>query len=417
MIDYKHGDPTKTRRVAEHYLACTNSDAARLHRTASLAARAMDFPIGQINILDDRRAYTIGDYRSGATVGPRDQSMCQFVVDGCGQVLAVDDLRGEERFRRLPGVRDGSARSYLGVPLTSREATPVGALCLIDSEPRHITDSEIERIVEFGDIVQDQLDLLRRTPETAAARSTSALVADAIGAGQIEPWYQPIIDLDGERRSGFEALARWRRSDGSIVRPADFITVAEDSDLVIDLDRTIMRAAIRDLVRWRRTDPTLRMNVNLSTRHLELADGAAFVLGTAEEFGLDPAALTVEITETRSLTDARHGASTVWALQSAGVQVLLDDFGNGWSGLEWLLGLGADGLKIDRSVTAALGTPVGDAVSRAVVGMTAELGISTTIEGISEPAHLAAARAHGFQYGQGYLWSRPVPAVMIDATI
>lgn len=412
-------DPTKQRRVAEHYLIDAH-DAAKLHKTVALAASVLDFPLGQINILDDESTYTIGDHRSGATVRPRAESVCQFVVDGDLPVLAVDDLGDHPRYRELPGVRAGVIRSYLGVRLMSREATPVGTLCLTDRVPRRITARQIARIQEFGDIVADQLELFRRhvdAPYAPYARDSSAMIAQALTVGEIGPWYQPIMDLRSGQRVGFEALARWRRADGSFVSPAGFVSTAEDSDLVIDLDRVVVRSALRDFARWRHSEPTLQLNVNLSTRHLELPDGAAFLAQAVAEAGVDPSAVNVEITESRSLADVEWAAGTVRALQRAGFPVILDDFADGWSGLEWLLGLAVDGIKVDRSVTAALGTRVGDAVGRAVVGLTTELGITTTIEGITDAVQLEAARQHGFQYGQGYLWSTPVPGVVVDATI
>ena len=408
-------DPNRRRRVAEHYLIGAD-DAARLDTTVSMAARALDFPAGQINILDDRFLYTIGDFHTGSSVVPRVETMCQFVIDDKA-VIAVDDLRDEPRFQVVPGVRAGVARSYLGAPVASREAMPVGTLCLYDPNPRHIADTEIDRLVEFRDIVEDQLDLIRRNAEKPSSRELSASLANALDARQIRPWYQPVMDLATGRRVGFEALARWRRSDGSTVSPLAFVSAAEDTELVIDLDRAVIRAAVTDLARWRLRDPELRMNVNLSTRHLELADGASYLAELVAEVGLAASAVNVEITETRGLLNAGQASRTVADLQSHGFRVVLDDFGNGWSSLDWLLGLGADGVKVDRAVASALGTRVGDAVSRAVVSMTAELGITTTIEGISRPEHLEAARRHGFHFGQGYLWSTPVPARAIEATL
>lgn len=409
-------DPTKQRRVAEHYLLA-HDDTAKLNSTVSLAATALAFPIGQINILDDRLMYTIGDYHSGIDTLPRENSLCQFLIDDGVDVLAVDDLRAHERYRNIPAVRDGLARSYLGVPLASREATAVGTLCVIDAEPRHITDAEIERIVQFGHIVEDQLDLIRRNAETPASREVSALLAAALAADEIVPWYQPVVALDSGVRTGFEALARWQRPDGSIINPDGFIAAAEDSDLVIDLDRAVVQAALRDLARWRRTDPSLRVGVNLSTRHLELPDGSSFMADAARNAGVDPDHVVIEITETRLLGNLERAAVVVDELQAAGFLVVLDDFANGFSNLDWLLGLGVNGIKIDRSVTTALGTRVGNAVCRAVAGLAAELDMLTTIEGIGDEEHLAAAKAHGFNLGQGYYWSPPVPAVVVDAAI
>ncbi len=410
-------DTTRQRRLAGHYLLGSESDRARLERTVSLAARALDFPIGQINILDDRELFVVGGYGTGVISRPREESVCQFLIDDGVPVLAVDDLRMHERYRVLPAVAAGGAVSYLGVPLASREARMVGTLCVADDRPRHITAADIQRLTEFGEIVEDQLDLIRRNAETAASREVSSQVALALEHGEIVPWYQPVVDLMTGARMGFEALARWRRPDGSFVSPADFVGTAEDSDLVVDLDRAVARAAMSDLVRWRRSEPGLRTSVNLSTRHFELPDGASWVIDTAHELDLDPAVLLVEITETRMLPDVAKASCAVRELQDAGFRVMLDDFGNGWSSLDWVLGLGVDGIKLDRTVTTVFGTRVGDAVCRAVVGMAAELDIVLTIEGIEDAAQLAAARAHGFQYAQGYYWSAPVPAVVVDATI
>ncbi|WP_375497915.1 EAL domain-containing protein [uncultured Jatrophihabitans sp.] len=410
-------DPTRQRRLAGHYLRGSDSDVARMQRTVSLAARSLGFPIGQINILDDRELSVVGDYGSGVTAVPRNESMCQFLIDDGVAVLAVDDLREHERYRFLPCVHQGVAVSYLGVALVSREASMIGSLCVADNRARHITAGDIQRLAEFGEIVEDQLDLIRRNAETDASREVSAMIAAALDNDEIVPWYQPVVELSTDARVAFEALARWRRPDGSFVNPADFVGAAEDSDLVVDLDRAVARAAIEDLARWRRTEPSLQVSVNLSTRHLELPDGASYLVEAAEAARLDPSALVIEITETRMLSDVARATATVRELQDAGMRVLLDDFANGWSSLDWLIGLGVNGIKLDRTVTTALGTRAGDAVCRAVVGMAADLDISTTIEGIEGAAHLLAAREHGFVYAQGYYWSAPVPAVVVDATI
>ena len=408
-------DPTRQRRLAGHYLRGSASDTARLQRTVSLAARALGFPRAQLNIIDDRDVFVLAGYHhqgvTGAVAVPRAETVCQFVLEDGLAMLAVDDLREREPYRRLPCVTQGMAVSYLGVPLTSREASTVGTLCVFDDRPREITAADMQRLAEFGEIVEDQLDLIRRSVETAASREISALVAEALEAGDIVPWYQPVITLGTGGLRAFEALARWQRPDGSVVSPAGFLAAVEDSDLVVDVDRAVARAAMIDLARWRRTKPELLTSINLSTRHLELPDGASFVIATAEDVGLDPSALVVEITETRMLYDIPRATAILRELQAAGFRILLDDFANGWSSLDWLMDLGADGIKI------ALGTRVGDAVCRALVQMAGELGLTTTIEGIETEQHLAATRSHGFQYGQGYHWSAPVPAVVVDATI
>lgn len=406
-------DPQRTQRLAQHYLI----DAAaskRLSTTLGLVATALGFPHAQVNILDDTAQHTISDYPSGEVqTTAREYSMCQFTVaDG---PLAVGDLRLEERFRVLPGVRAGLARSYLGVPIRSREGIVVGTLCVFDAEPRVLTAKHLELIGQFGAIVEDQLEVMRRTSDLYhSGQSTTADLLSGLEGGEFAAWFQPVIDLGTNGVVGFEALARRVRADGVVERPGQFLSLAEDSDLIVDLDREVLRSALAPFVTWREARPDLRLAVNLSTRHLEIPDGVAAIRDLVIGAGAQPEWIDLELTETRALAAGGEARAAVTALRGYGFGVLLDDFGSGWSSLDWILGLPITGIKVDRAVAVALGTPIGDAVNQALRNLATEIDLAVVIEGIATQDQADRAAALGYRHAQGFHWTAPVPAAQAE---
>jgi hypothetical protein len=182
--------------------------------------------------------------------------------------VLVDDAATDSRFAGLRSVVNGEIGSYLGVPLIGRESMIIGAVCVIDPSSRKIGPDQLERLVDFGRVVEDQLDLIRRLKEQRLEGVVATEeIARAIRDGEIVPWYQPVVDLSTGLVAGFEALARWEHPVRGVDDPRRFIPVAEDSDLIIDLDRAVLRQALTDLKRWQTIRPGLRMSVNLSGRH------------------------------------------------------------------------------------------------------------------------------------------------------
>ncbi len=244
-----------------------------------------------------------------------------------------------------------------------------------------------------------------------------AAVADltrAVRDGEVVPWYQPIVDLTSGGVVGVEALARWQRSTGPVLAPAEFIGLAERSDLIIDLDLAVLRHAFADLAGWQRSRPEFRLSVNLSGRHFDRADSGEILLRASVEAGIDPASVDLELTETTRPDGAGQGSDVVEALQALGFRVLLDDFGSGWSALRDLVRLRVDGIKIDRSFAELLGTHVNDAVVRALTTVAGQVGFTVTIEGIEALGQADRARALGCDLAQGYLWSRPVRGTAVS---
>ena len=224
-----------------------------------------------------------------------------------------------------------------------------------------------------------------------------------------------MVDLNTGATAAYEALARWQHPSGHVEDPRQFVQVAEDSDLIVELDLAVIRQALDDLSRWQRVDPGLRMSVNLSARHFDHPECVTRLLEATADAGVSPGSVYLELTETMRLTPGRiHIARVVQQLRDAGFRVWLDDFGTGWASLDHLLWLEVDGIKIDRAVTVALGTPIGDALTQAVTGLANALGLHTTIEGIETQRSAELARARGCDNGQGYLWAAPLPATVVD---
>jgi EAL domain-containing protein (putative c-di-GMP-specific phosphodiesterase class I) len=404
-------------RSARHYLM-NGPLIGRLETTLALISRSMGFPLVRVNIVDEDSRHSIGLF--GADPGDaisRAEAFCDTVVRS-GRPLQVQDATTDPRFNRFPAVISGEIGAYLGVPLRGRESLIVGAVCVIDPHPRTLDAEQQARLVEFGRIVEDQLDLIRRLKEQRLEGQVSTTdLTRAIRDGEIVPWYQPVIHLTTGETVAFEALARWEHPSGAVEDPRRFVPMAEDSDLIIELDLAVIRSALTDLSRWHRTTPSLRMAVNLSARHFDHHDCVEKLLAAAAAAGVSPASVDLELTETmRRAKGYAHVAEAVHELQGLGFGVWLDDFGTGWSSLDHLLWLRVDGIKIDRAVTVALGTPIGDALTRAVTGLANTLGLRTTIEGIETQQSADLARAHGCDYGQGYLWAPPEPAASIDNT-
>jgi diguanylate cyclase (GGDEF)-like protein/PAS domain S-box-containing protein len=236
----------------------------------------------------------------------------------------------------------------------------------------------------------------------------------AVDAGGLELHYQPIVRLRSERIAGVEALVRWRRSDGSLMLPAEFIPVAEETGLIHQIGRWVLRQACQQLASWRASLPQaagLSMSVNVSGRQLQDPSLTADVAAALEDAGIDPGSLTLELTESVVAINLEAVTQVLQALRWMSVQLAMDDFGTGYSSLSSLSQLSMDILKIDRSFVARLDRDAeGHAVVYAIISLANALGMRVTGEGIETPAQLETLTAMGCHYGQGNLLGLAVPA-------
>jgi diguanylate cyclase (GGDEF)-like protein len=229
--------------------------------------------------------------------------------------------------------------------------------------------------------------------------------------GELEVHYQPIVALVDGELAGFEALARWRHPERGLVPPPAFIPVAEESDLIHELGRFVLETACRDAARW----DIGSITVNLSGRQLERADLVQQVADVLVATGLPAGRLVLEITETVLMHDSETTIDRLAALKALGVRLAVDDFGTGYSSLRYLSRFPIDLLKMAKPFVDGVGTEQGAALARTIVDLGASLGLAIVAEGIEQGVQLAQLRRLGCQYGQGYLFARPLAVGQADA--
>ena len=256
------------------------------------------------------------------------------------------------------------------------------------------------------------------------ARSRLEMEAElrtAIDEEQFELHYQPIIDLRSNRIAGFEALVRWRHPTRGLIQPMEFIPLAEASGLIVPLGQLVTAAACRQLRALRNSGicgESLTMSVNVSPRQAVEPGFAAEVAAILLATGLEPSALVLEITESLMLHESSVSDGLLRQLHDMGVQLVVDDFGTGFSALEYFKRFAVHGLKIDRSFIDGLGRSREDtAIVTATLAFASALGLSVTAEGVETADQFERLRALGCPQGQGFLFSRPVPAAELPALL
>jgi diguanylate cyclase (GGDEF)-like protein/PAS domain S-box-containing protein len=233
-------------------------------------------------------------------------------------------------------------------------------------------------------------------------------LARAVGLGQIEVHYQPIVDLRTNEVTAMEALARWRRSDGELMQPGLFIPVADEAGLIGEIGREVLRKACQTVHRWRRSVPgsaSLGVTVNVSGWQILSTDYSLQVADTLAETGLPPDALTLEITESMLLEDSEALAAELGRIKALNIGLAMDDFGAGYSSLSSLLRFKVDTLKIDR-MFLDYGKV---SLLRAVVELGRTLGLKVVAEGVEDADQLELVRSANCDAVQGFLISKPLP--------
>jgi diguanylate cyclase (GGDEF)-like protein len=233
----------------------------------------------------------------------------------------------------------------------------------------------------------------------------------ALDAGEFALQYQPLIRLATGEVAGVEALIRWHSPGRGLVSPVDFIPIAEESGLIVEVGQWVLETAAAQVAQWRRTFPDLTLNVNVSGHqlvHPRFADDVMRALAVA---GLPSSAVTLELTESVLMSEPDLARSGLLALRTLGVQLSIDDFGTGYSSLAYLRELPVDELKVDRAFIARAELTGEDlALVRTIVQLGQILGLRVVAEGIENAAQLDALRSLGCAYGQGYHLCRPADA-------
>jgi EAL domain-containing protein (putative c-di-GMP-specific phosphodiesterase class I) len=235
----------------------------------------------------------------------------------------------------------------------------------------------------------------------------------AIEAEEFTVHYQPLVSLPAGEVTGVEALVRWRHPERGLLQPGEFIEIAEESGLIERIGRWVQEQACRQALAWQELRPDgrpLDVSVNLSARQVAHPDLPKVVSQVLERTGLDPVHLRLEITESVLIEESGWAEETLDALHKLGVKLALDDFGTGYSSLAYLNRFPFDSLKIDRSFVKGLGLePESDAIVEAIIGMARALSLDVVAEGVENGSQLSELQRLGCDYGQGYLFARPLP--------
>ena len=236
----------------------------------------------------------------------------------------------------------------------------------------------------------------------------------ALEREEIQPYFQPILDLRTGDIVGFEALARWLHPERGLISPADFVPLAEETGLIVPIGLSILSQSCKQLAKWQEEydAPQLSVSVNLSGKQLHEAKLFDNITNVLIEAKLMPGALKMEITESVVMADTELSVQMIMKLKDIGVQISIDDFGTGYSSLSYLHKIPFDVLKIDRTfVSRMLMDKESRSIVKTITTLASELEKSVIAEGIEEAEQQVMLVEMGCQFGQGYLYSKPIDAL------
>ena len=336
--------------------------------------------------------------------------------------VLLEDLSGPdeawevaERLRRAlepPLVLDGRqivSSASLGLESPGPEATAAEVLANADLAMYSAKDAGKGRVARFEPPMRARLvERMELGSDLGVAVERDELLLE----------YQPLVELDTGRIIGVEALVRWQHPTHGRLSPDRFIPLAESTGHIVGIGRWVLQTACAQLRRWEEHGGDaagLEMSVNVSTRQLTDPDFPHDVRAAIDAAGIDASHLTLEITEHLLLDDSDVMRQRLQALKEIGVYLAVDDFGTGYSALSYLQKFPVDVLKIDRSFVSGIDRdPERASLVRGIVEMGRNLSLSVVSEGIEEPGEAALMREFHTQYGQGYLFSKPVDAATLD---
>jgi diguanylate cyclase (GGDEF)-like protein len=299
--------------------------------------------------------------------------------------------------------RELQVRASVGIAVSEQGREPVDELlrnadvAMYAAKTRGKGRHEVFRSDTHGSVL-DELEL-------------EGQLRNGLERGEYVLHYQPVLDLEAGGIAGLEALVRWNHPTRGLLSPAQFIPLAERTGFVVPLGRWAMREACRQAGEWEASGhPPLQVAVNVSAVQLQRPDLVAEVTAALDDSGLDPQLLTIEVTESTLLTDPAASAVALGVLKELGVRIAIDDFGTGYSSISYLRQLPIDVLKLDREYVIKIDQgPEDAALPKAVIKLAHTLGLDIVAEGIDRPEQALELAKLGCHYGQGFLFSRPLP--------
>ena len=330
-------------------------------------------------------------------------------------VLLKNTANVAEATRVVEKIQTALAEPYL---LDGHELTLSASIGVVMSEPGHTAAGDVLR---DADIAMYRAKALGKatfqvfdTPMREQAASLLTLESDlrkALKQREFEVHYQPIFELDNRQVTGFEALVRRRHPERGLISPGEFIPVAEDTGLIVELDRWVLATACEQVRRWQEdTGQPLSLSVNLSSKAFDRADLVTSVENTLEISGFPAEQLHLEITESILVSDTPHIYERLAGLRALGVALHIDDFGTGYSSLSYLERFSANTLKIDRAfINKMLQSAESGALVKTIITLAHAFGMTVVAEGVETEAQLGHLRTLACDYIQGYLLGKPLP--------
>ena len=378
--------------------------------------------LDQFKVINDSLGHEVGDLLIQEIAGRLrsalrdDDVLARFGGDEFIVVLTGEPVDVAERLRRAvhPPVMIGDHELYVTASIGYATNHEIG---MSPNELLRDADAAMYRAKARGRDCVEAFEAGGHETGVRALRTTGEL-RRGIERGEVVPYFQPIVDLESGRTLGFEVLARWLHPDRGLLPPSEFLPLAEETGLQIELGSRILRDSMAQLAQWRAAGHAFArcsLSVNVGSRQLVDPNFYDVVVDALAETGLDADSLWLEITETALLADVKAATVALRELRSLGLHLSVDDFGTGYSSLTYLKRFPVEAIKIDRSFVAGLGIESEDStIVEAVVRLGQSLGLHVVAEGIESPLQLARLRDLGCDRGQGYLFGRPRPAELIE---
>jgi diguanylate cyclase (GGDEF)-like protein/PAS domain S-box-containing protein len=396
--------------------------AQATRRASQIAVMFLD--IDQFKMVNDSLGHNVGDEllkhaaeRIAATIRPGD-TVARFGGDEfvivCDDVSTVEAEQIAERvldelsLRWHIGDQEMHITASLGIAIADAHATPESLL--------RDSDAAMYRAKERG---RGRIEMFDEALRFKAKRrlATASALHGALEREEFVVQYQPVVDLMTGAMVSAEALVRWNHPDHGLVTPADFISLAEETGLIVPIGARVLEQACQDLRAWQGmgtslgVDASFSIAVNLSVRQMLAPDIAGLIGDVLRRTGVRARDLCLELTESVFMEDVDYFERTLAGLKAIGVDLSIDDFGTGYSSLSYLKLFPVDGVKVDRVFVDGLGTdPHDTALVAAIVAMASALGLQVTAEGVETREQLLGLKSLGVPRAQGFYFARPMHA-------
>jgi predicted signal transduction protein with EAL and GGDEF domain len=392
--------------------------------------------VDEFKVFNDSLGHTAGDAlliqigrRLTASLRGADTVSRPRVIQGAGSTTdaSLARLGGDEFTVLLEDIRDSSDAIRVAERIQQRLGIPF----LVDAQEVVITASigiafSASSYSDSEDLVRDAEIAMYRAKREGKARyqvfdnamHTLAVkrlrletdLRRGLELGEFRVHYQPILSLGSGKIVGFEALSRWQRPEG-LVLPGEFIVVADETGIILPMNRLLLREACRHLRSWHSqfpSDPPLMISVNITPRQFAQPDLAAQIEAILEEVSVDPRNVDLEITETIAMADAERSGLVLSELKRVGVHLSIDDFGTGYSSLSRLQNFPVDAIKIDRAFVSKMDTDVETCeMVRIIIMLAHNLGLTVVAEGVETEGQMNQLKRLECEMAQGYFFSRP----------